>query len=1433
MAAKTTQRAYTLRIDSSEPSWRDALWDTHSAINQGVKVFGDWLLTLRGGLHHSLANAEWPARGKRPAKAPTPEEQRDRRILLALSWLSVEDAQGAPQGEGIRLAAGSDSVDDRRESLLSALAAILEAQGVGADEVQQWQQDCGPSLSACIRADAVWVNRYAIFRRKFGPKGLADDEIWDLLGKFFEGPESYFAGLDESASEDPSESAEEDDGGTTDEPPRGAPDVEKAKDLVQKAGQWLSSRFGKGQGADFASMAANYARISRWAAEAAEENTELTGQRVIEALSADLGLPADGSDLKSILRLVSGPGHKSATRNRLKRLSQQRSVCADDLRALSASAEGDAEKCRGNVDVKGQRDWANKILKEVEQACGFTYLQGDGPSRHAHFAVMLDHAARRVVVAHSWIKRAEAERRKLQQDADLMARVPEDARRWLEDYVQRRGEESGALGDYRIRRRAIGGWAELVKKWGRDACRSLEDRRRAIKDLQQDDSIKFGDARLFEDLASEEARCVWIVDGQPTAEILDHFVRATEARFKQRRFKVPAYRHPHELRNPVWLDYGKSRLDIAYNWPSRRHGGGRTLKMEVWTDHRWKPSDFRWHSKRLFHDFAGAAVDAETARDVARADRLGRAAAGGRPGEPVFARAVFGERNWPGRLQCPRSQLEAIADRLDRNNGEWDDRALRQRRRLKWFLTYSAKLQPAGPWIQYREKCGLTGEKGFHSDANRKRGKRVKLLLSRLPGLRVLSVDLGHRYAAACAVWQVVTDDDVAKLAKQLRVEPPSPADVYWRPSASQSASQSGRGPVFRRIGPSVLATGEEHPGPWARLDRQFMVKLQGEDRPARIATDEELSRVEALAAAFGDSFSPPRALRVDELMYQAVRIARLGIRHHGDLAKVAWGLVTDETLLPGGRSHKVVEFDQLVELRQAALTMWWKAAQTRRGALRDLWEHSFAGCAGLGLPDISEHPPLKASDPAFEDLLQKTAASLERDEASRRRLACELAARHEADDAAIRRELRWLRDWILPRAKVAARKGHAIRDVGGLSLTRIATMKALYQVMKAFHQRPLPADPRAHVPEAGDDAMEDFGLSILEAIERLRDNRVKQLVSRLVEAALGLGREPGSVGGRQRPRMDDAPDDPRFAPCHAIVVENLRHYMPEEMRTRRENRQLMSWSAGQVRARLEAACELHGLYFVEVMPHYTSRQCSRTGQPGIRCADIPVDAFVADGTALQQRIKEALAIVEAGGDDAESILLARLWKRWDAHTRVWRDRSGRRWHLDPVSGRWQSLDGAPGAAPPPVRIPQRGGELFVAVGSDRWAPGQAMQADLNAAANIGLRALLDPDWPGRWWYVPCSSDGTISAADYKGGECFRDLPALPVQGPDVGAGEPKKKGRSKKSDGETIVNWWSDISSQPLNHGDRRWMNHSAYWNRVQARICDRLACWQDPPES
>jgi len=147
-----TQRAYTLRLRGADPndqSWRNALWQTHEAVNKGAKVFGDWLLTLRGGLDHTLAD-----------DAPSDEAQKRRRILLALSWLSVESKLGAP--EAFIIPCGKEDANNRNK-VIEALEEILKSRSVAQDEINQWKEECKASLCAAIREDAVWVNRSKAF----------------------------------------------------------------------------------------------------------------------------------------------------------------------------------------------------------------------------------------------------------------------------------------------------------------------------------------------------------------------------------------------------------------------------------------------------------------------------------------------------------------------------------------------------------------------------------------------------------------------------------------------------------------------------------------------------------------------------------------------------------------------------------------------------------------------------------------------------------------------------------------------------------------------------------------------------------------------------------------------------------------------------------------------------------------------------------------------------------------------------------------------------------------------------------------------------------------------------------------------------------------------------------------------------------------------
>ena len=218
-----TQRAYPLRLNGESPEWRYRLWQTHLAVNRGAETFGDWLLTFRGGLDHTLADPQEGQSGAASDPAST-EEVRNRRILLALSWFSVEVGYQ-----------GAFAVS--QHEVLPKFREVLRARGLGGDAIAAWEADCRDSLKASVKAEAVWVNRSAAFdaaQQQLGPS-MSRTEVWDILKSFFESSTSYLAAM---------ELGDEGNTGET-----------KPKDLVSDAGQWLSSRFGTGRGADFARFA--------------------------------------------------------------------------------------------------------------------------------------------------------------------------------------------------------------------------------------------------------------------------------------------------------------------------------------------------------------------------------------------------------------------------------------------------------------------------------------------------------------------------------------------------------------------------------------------------------------------------------------------------------------------------------------------------------------------------------------------------------------------------------------------------------------------------------------------------------------------------------------------------------------------------------------------------------------------------------------------------------------------------------------------------------------------------------------------------------------------------------------------------------------------------------------------------------------------------
>jgi hypothetical protein len=122
------------------------------------------------------------------------------------------------------------------------------------------------------------------------------------------------------------------------------------------------------------------------------------------------------------------------------------------------------------------------------------------------------------------------------------------------------------------------------------------------------------------------------------------------------------------------------------------------------------------------------------------------------------------EASWNGTLFADRVALKRIGN-YQTTNPRQAERMITQ---LKWNWIISVELQPQGPWIDYAKANKLLENRNeleskprnskdewrglaypfWHPDNEVGRKGMARHVLSCLPGLRVISIDLGHRYAA-------------------------------------------------------------------------------------------------------------------------------------------------------------------------------------------------------------------------------------------------------------------------------------------------------------------------------------------------------------------------------------------------------------------------------------------------------------------------------------------------------------------------------------------------------------------------------------------------------------------------------------------------------------------------------------------------------------
>jgi IS605 OrfB family transposase len=315
--------------------------------------------------------------------------------------------------------------------------------------------------------------------------------------------------------------------------------------------------------------------------------------------------------------------------------------------------------------------------------------------------------------------------------------------------------------------------------------------------------------------------------------------------------------------------------------------------------------------------------------------------------------------------------------------------------------------------------------------------------------------------------------------------------------------------------------------------------------------------------------------------------------------------------------------------------------------------------------------------------------------------------------------------------------KNHVPKTLGmrGLTMKRLEQILNLRQRCQSFakledrfHSQFLKDNfnPPDSVPR---DAVADVCPLLLEKSNRLREQRVYQAAHLILAEALGMKlKNPVDVNDKQTrksevdlhgeyERRKDKDGNP-YPRCSVIVLENLERYKTSQERTRTENSRLMKWAHRAIVEKLEDMCKPFGITIMLVNPAFSSRFDSRTGLPGVRVNSVspgfekqyPYNKWINDKT--KKRDETQLA------KDIKSLV-----KLFDESN-------------SPYKGT--------------LLLAVEGGKEFLSViGNNNDVP----NADINAAVNIGLRAVADPQ---RWDIFPrlrtkYISDKETAVTDWRG----------------------------------------------------------------------------------
>lgn len=294
------------------------------------------------------------------------------------------------------------------------------------------------------------------------------------------------------------------------------------------------------------------------------------------------------------------------------------------------------------------------------------------------------------------------------------------------------------------------------------------------------------------------------------------------------------------------------------------------------------------------------------------------------------------------------------------------------------------------------------------------------------------------------------------------------------------------------------------------------------------------------------------------------------------------------------------------------------------------------------------------------------------------------------------------------------------IRGQRGLSMKRIEQIEELRKRFQSLNQtlrRGIGGKP----PIRRDESVPDPCPDLLEKLDNIKEQRVNQTAHMILAEALALRLAPPPADKKQLRREKDLhgvyekilnKDGKWTGPVDFIVIEDLSRYRASQGRAPRENSRLMKWCHRAVRDKIKQLCEVFGLPVLETPAAYSSRFCSRSGVPGFRATEVTA-GFTKEG-------QWAWLAGKKDKDDKPTEEAQRLIEADRLLTDAQKE----------LERRWAGKKCRRQCPKHTLLVPQAGGPIFVPiVGSvdDADLQPKIVQADINAAVNLGLRAIADP----------------------------------------------------------------------------------------------------------